>query len=108
MTDKELIKYLKNKGLSLKPVVNIGKNGITPASIEQINRVLKKQKLIKVKMNKGSLDEKPRKEIAEDLLQKIDAQLIDFRGFSLVLFYKKIDAKTGLNEKDSDFEAENH
>lgn len=104
MDDKELLKYLKNKGLGLKPVVNIGKNGITPAAVEQINRVLKKQKLIKIKMNKGSLDEKPRKEIADSLLQKIDAELIDFRGFNLVLFYKKIGQKPEQKTHDIDSE----
>ena len=54
------IKGLRAKAKPLVPIVNVGKNGLTPGVIGLIDRELKDKRLIKVKMLKGASQEKLR------------------------------------------------
>jgi RNA-binding protein len=77
---------LRKKAKALTPILHIGKNGITDSLILEIEKTLKKKKLVKIKINKGALDGRDRKEIAKEIVEKTGAKLIDFIGFNIVLY----------------------
>ena len=72
--------------------INVGKKGVTENLIKEINRVLEKHGIVKVKMLKnfrmiGALEGKDKKMLAEEIASKVNGKLIDFRGF--VLTFKR-------------------
>jgi len=82
------LKELKSKGAELKPIINVGKAGLTDSAVKEIKLQLRKRKLIKVKFLKGIVKEKGKKELAEELVSKTDAKLIQHVGFVVVLYKK--------------------
>lgn len=84
--DKEKIYELRSQASQLKPVMNIGKNGITEAVVEEIRKHLKSSHLIKIKMLKSSREEKDTNAIADELAQATASQVIEIRGNSVVLY----------------------
>lgn len=79
---------LRKKGRFLQATLHIGKNGVTDALISEIEKTIKKKKLVKIKMNKGSLEGRDKKEIAKEIVQKTGSELIDFIGFNIVIYKK--------------------
>ena len=82
------IKELKSKAMLLEPIINVGKAGLTDSVIEEIKVQLKKRKLIKIKFLKSALKDKDKKELAQELVEKTNAQLIHKVGFVVVLYKK--------------------
>ena len=69
----------------LKPAVRIGKNGITDSTIDEILKILKKKKTIKVKFLNSFMDGKVKKEVFEEVAKKTGSKLLQSRGFTIVL-----------------------
>lgn len=77
---------------SLKPVLQIGKNGLTEQVVQEIGNNLKKRRLIKIKCIKYHLDtieegtnkEKMNK-TAEYIAGKLNAKVISVVGFNITL-----------------------
>lgn len=90
---------LRKKARSLSPIIHIGKNGITDALINEIEKTLKKKKMIKIKMNRSALDDKDKKEIAKELLIKTKSELVDFIGFNITIY-----KANSRNRYEDDFE----
>ena len=84
--DKKRILELRSTAANIEPATHIGKNGVTDSLIEEINRQLKDNKLIKVKVLKSAMESMPREEIARQLAAKTGAELIEVRGNTVVLF----------------------
>lgn len=83
------IKELRSKGKALEPIMNIGKNGVTQGTIDLIDRELEQRQLIKIKLNKGAIEEggkAERKEIAQEICEKTGATLVELVGNTLVLY----------------------
>ncbi len=68
--DKKRILELRGTAANIEPATHIGKNGVTDSLIEEINRQLKDNKLIKVKILKSAMESMPREEIANKLAAK--------------------------------------
>lgn len=49
--------FLKAKAHTLKPLLQIGKAGATPALIEELDRVLDVHELVKVKLNDNTFED---------------------------------------------------
>ena len=79
---------LRKKAKAISPVLHIGKNGITDALILEIEKTIKKKKIIKIKINKGALEGQDKKEIVNKIIEKTGAELIDFIGFNIVIYKK--------------------
>lgn len=83
---------------ALKPILQIGKQGINKNVLEEIKKHLKKRKCIKIKCLRYFLDavetDKPNKEkmknIAYYLAKNCDAEIIQIVGFTIVLKHTKI------------------
>ena len=79
---------ISEKAKLLEPILRIGKSGLTQGVIDEIKIQLKKNKLIKIKLLKSFLEGKDKKELAKEIAQKTDSELINQVGFVVVLYKK--------------------
>jgi RNA-binding protein len=84
--DKDKLYQLKNEATKIKPIINIGKNGITDSVVEEIKKQVKANRLIKIKMLKTSSEGEDIKTSAEKLAEATKTTLIDVRGSTVVLY----------------------
>ena len=84
--DKVKLHELKAEASQLKPIMNIGKSGVTDSVVEEIKKHLKADHLIKIKMLKSSREEKDTAAIAEELSQATASKVIEIRGNNVVLY----------------------
>ncbi len=78
-------KKIKQKARELEPVLRVGKNGLDPSVVSEINKQLKKKRLIKIKFLRSAFGEKDKKEVFSELASKIEGKIIMKTGFVLVL-----------------------
>jgi RNA-binding protein len=83
---KEQEGELKTKAKLAKPLVWVGKNGITDEIIEQTKTFLKKRKLVKIKLLNSYVEEHDKKVAAMELALKTESHLVDFTGFMITLY----------------------
>lgn len=69
----------------LRPVVWIGKNGITEGVINQIRSLLKHRKMIKVKFLRSFLESNERTAAAKEIASFTDSVVVEQTGFTVVL-----------------------
>jgi RNA-binding protein len=69
----------------------IGKNGLTEDALENIKKRLKKDKILKVKLLKTAPEfaEMNRKEFADTIARNTNANLLEVRGYSVILQKKQ-------------------
>lgn len=84
--DKEKIYQLRTEATKIKPILNIGKNGITESVVEEVKKQVKANRLIKIKMLKTSAEGEDIKASAEKLAEATKTTLIDVRGSTVVLY----------------------
>ena len=83
-------KKLKALAHHIKPVVNIGKEGLLSGSISYISDYLEKHELIKIKFTQN----KDKKEsISEDICEKIKCTLISLTGNTLTVYKRSENPK---------------
>ena len=75
---------LKAQAHALDPVVLIGGAGLSPAVLAEIDRGLKSQELIKVRVN--AADRLEREAILEEICRRTGAQSVQHIGKILILF----------------------
>lgn len=95
MTSKERAAW-RAKANSLEPIIQIGKEGITDNLITQIDDTLDVRELIKIRVHLETAPQTP-KELAPQLAERLDAEVIQVIGGIIVLYRKadldKIQAK---------------
>ena len=93
-------RHLRSLGHHLQPVVQVGKEGVTPPLVKATNQALEDHELIKVRVLEAAPD--GRHEIAEALAEATKAELAGVLGRT-ALFYKKRkkDPKIKLPKDDS-------
>lgn len=77
----------RSKAKHLEPVVIIGKSGLTLGTINEIKKIAKKRKLIKVKILSSALKNN-KKELIKAIVEKTNTSLIEAVGNVVVLYYK--------------------
>ncbi len=85
LTTKEK-QHLKGRAHSLKPVIMIGSNGVTPAVIKEVDRALDDHELIKIRIQ-GS-DRDARQAMVEDIAAQSGAEMVQLIG-AIGVFYRK-------------------
>lgn len=85
ISNKEIAK-LKKKAHRLKPLVQIGKKGVTDEQIETIKKLLKDHELIKVKFNEYKFK---KRELSSIIAEKTESVIVDIIGNTLILFKEK-------------------
>lgn len=89
MNTQKNTKELRGKAQRLDPIVRIGKSGLTGTVVEEIKKLLKKRKLIKIKILPSALDSAGKEEIVSRLVLESGGELVHKIGFTVVLAYKK-------------------
>jgi RNA-binding protein len=84
--DKDKLYQLKNEATKIKPIINVGKNGITDSVVEEIKKQVKANRLVKIKMLKTSAEGEDIKTSAEKLAEATKTTLVDVRGSTVVLY----------------------
>ncbi len=79
---------IKREELENAVTVNIGKKGLTENVINEINMLLEKRGIVRVKMLRNfrllASKEKDKKELIKEIASKVNGKLVDARGFVLV------------------------
>ena len=81
-------KELKARSKLLNPILRIGKKGITPGMVEEIKKLLKKKKLIKIKILSNCPVEN-RDKMIDEIVSKTESNLITKIGNVFVLYKEK-------------------
>ena len=80
--------YLRSQAHNLKPVLLIGKNGITDGTIEAVNKALNARELIKIKFR----DFKDNKQsISDELAASSNCHVVGMIGHTVILFRQHSD-----------------
>ena len=82
--------YLKGIGHKIEPALIIGKGGVTENTLKQLEDLLNKREIVKIKILNNNLDD--RDEIIENILNNLNAELIQFIGSKLTI-YRESDEK---------------
>lgn len=81
----EKIRKLRAESKSLPASVIIGKNGLNDETIINIKRLLRDNRVVKLKILSTYMQGKDKKEVANDIAHKCDGRIVDLIGFSLSL-----------------------
>ena len=66
---------------NFKVTIRIGRSGLTDAMVEELDAQLRSRKVVKVKMNKGLVDERSERQLLfEEIATRVNAVLVDARG----------------------------
>ena len=67
--EKERLYQLKSEANQISPILNIGKNGVTDTLIEELNKQIKANRLVKVRVLKSAEEGKDVKAIADEIAE---------------------------------------
>lgn len=84
-------RYLRSEAHHLKPIFQIGKDGVSEVWLDEVLKALDKRELLKVNILQNSLVEV--EEVKEFIENNSDAQVIQTIGNVLVLFKKSSKAE---------------
>ena len=77
---------LKREVAEEKPLIWIGKNGVTEEVIKEVSNQLERNQVVKIKILKTIIKTSNIKELAEEIVDKTGSTLIDARGHNLVIY----------------------
>lgn len=80
---------LRSKAKKLSPLLRIGKLGLSDGIVKELNNLLEKKKLVKIKLLGTSIDGKSRKDVIAQIILKTNSELIDSIGNMVVLYKSK-------------------
>ena len=83
---------LRSLAMKMQPTTHIGKNGIGETLIKQIDEQLESRELIKVAVLQNA--EFSAKEIAEELAQSANAEVVQVLGSKITLY--RVSQKSGV------------
>lgn len=69
-----------------KPTITIGKNGVTANLIQEVLKQLDTSEIIKIRVLKSALQHEPFDVIKNIFIERIDVDLIETRGHSILLY----------------------
>ena len=84
--EKEKLYRLKAEANQLSPILNVGKNGITDSLVEELNKQIKANRLVKVRVLKSAEEGKDLKTIAEEIATATRSTMIEVRGRTVILY----------------------
>ena len=85
ITSKQRAK-LKSISHNIKPIINIGKNGISDNLMIQINDLLEAREIIKIKILSNNLDKS--KNLINSIIKETNSEFIQFLG-NIITIYRK-------------------
>jgi RNA-binding protein len=89
MLTPKMKRRIKSTLRTERPTVHIGKEGVTTHLIIEVAKQLDAREMIKVKILKTALQETEAKEIAAKVAEQAEAELVEVRGHTFLLFKHK-------------------
>lgn len=86
LTEKQL-RFLRGRAHPLKPVIQVGQNGLTPGVLAETARALHDHELIKIRVQ--SADRESRDQLIANLVQGTGCTLVTRIGHVAVLFKQR-------------------
>ncbi len=83
MTSKQRA-YLRSLAMNISPVIQIGKNGLTPELTESVNEAFNTKELIKLAVLQNCMDD-PR-QMAEILAERTKSVVVQIIGKKIILY----------------------
>ncbi len=83
MTSKQRA-YLKGLAMTMDPIINIGKSGVTPELVASVDEAITKRELIKLSVLKNCMEDP--KELAETVAGRTKSQVVQVIGKKIVLY----------------------
>lgn len=77
-------RFLRGQAHDLKALLQIGAKGVTPAFIAELNEVLERHELVKVKV--GGDDREARAALVDELVSLTQSALVQRIGHTIVLY----------------------
>jgi RNA-binding protein len=77
---------IKRKLSGEKPTIWIGKSGISPDLINEIEKQLDKKEMVKIKILRSALKENEMRQLASRIAEQTEASLVEVRGHTLMLY----------------------
>ncbi|SDB97545.1 RNA-binding protein [Pelagirhabdus alkalitolerans] len=84
-------RFLRSKAHHLKPIFQVGKDGVNENMIIQINEALEKRELIKISILQNCLEDK--EDVAAQLIEGTGAEKVQIIGNMIVLYKESEDHK---------------
>lgn len=88
-------KWLRGQAHALKPIVQIGKQGLTEGTIRQVDEALDAHELIKVQ---AVVPREEKEEIATRLASEVDAEVAGRIGHVIILYRENPDPEERVYE----------
>ena len=83
MTSKQRA-YLKGLAMTMDPIINIGKSGVTPELVASVDEAITKRELIKLSVLKNCMEDP--KELAETVAGRTKSHVVQVIGKKIVLY----------------------
>jgi len=93
------LRQLKAQAQRLKPIIKIGKEGVSTALLAALEEVLKHNELVKVKF--ASFKEE-KKDLAPQLAERTESHLVTRVGNTVVFYRPKLGQPPGFTRATSD------
>jgi len=84
-------RFLRSKANTIKPIFQVGKQGVNENMISQINDALEKRELIKVSVLQNCLEDKST--VAEQISNQTGSYLVQIIGNNIVLYKESSEDK---------------
>lgn len=85
-------RFLRAEAHHLRPIFQVGKDGVNENMVATINEALEKRELIKVTVLQNCLEETG--EVASALVEGTDSELVQVIGHTIVLYKPSIEKPT--------------
>lgn len=85
-------RFLRSEAHHLRPIFQVGKEGVNDNMITTINEALEKRELLKVSVLQNCLEETD--EVAVALVEGTESELVQVIGHTIVLYKPSIENKT--------------
>ncbi|MFB7138608.1 MULTISPECIES: ribosome assembly RNA-binding protein YhbY [unclassified Bacillus (in: firmicutes)] len=85
-------RFLRSKAHHLNPIFQVGKGGVNENMVKQISEALEVRELLKVSILQNC--DEDRYEIADQLVEGTDAELVQVIGHTVVLYKESEENKT--------------
>jgi RNA-binding protein len=79
-------KAIKRRLAQGRPTVCVGKGGASPELLKEIERQLKKEEMVKVRILKSGLANDDPKRVAARIAEQTEASLVEVRGHTFMLY----------------------
>jgi RNA-binding protein len=74
---------------SERPTIHVGKEGVTTQVVNEVIKQLDAREMIKAKILKTALQEEEAKTLATQVAEQTEAELVEVRGHTFLLFKRK-------------------